>query len=311
MPSNKHVSVLQKEAIDGLNLKIDSKVIDMTLGRGGDSSKILEIIKEGHLYACDYDQDALDYSSSILSKIGNNYSLYHSPYSKMIDLLKEEGVNKVDAILLDIGVSSPQFDNPERGFSYRFDGKLDMRMDLSSSFTAYDIVNTYSEKELRDLIFKYGEDRSAPLIAKAIVKRREEKPIETTLDLVDVIKSALPSFILNKKGHPAKQTFQALRYEVNGEIKELEIGLKKGIEFLSSKGRLAIITFNSLEDRIAKNIFKEYTQKEEVNKFLPVDNSLKPIEYRLITRKPIEPSSKELEDNPRSHSAKLRIIERI
>lgn len=311
MESNKHIPVLQNEAIAGLNLKDDSVAIDMTLGRAGDSSRILRAIPNGHLYAVDKDEEAIVYSQKVLYQIGSNFTLIHSAFSLAIPKLREEGLVGADAILFDIGVSSPQFDNPGRGFSYREDGPLDMRMDQEQKLTAYDVVNTYSESELRHIILEYGEDRSAPAIAHAIVKAREQRPIRTTLELVEVIKSALPSFILNKKGHPAKQTFQAIRYEVNQEEQELKKGLQEALGFLNIHGRVAVITFNSLEDRIVKNAFKEVSSYPPVNKYEPVPVDLKPLGYELVTRKPIEPSPEELESNPRSRSAKLRIIQKI
>jgi len=259
MESDYHVPVLYKPAIEGLQLKEDSIVLDLTLGRAGHSSKMLSLIKKGHLYAIDKDDTALSFSRDRLSKIGENFTLYKGAFSEFTDMLKLDGITSADAILLDIGVSSPQFDNPDRGFSYRFDSRLDMRMNQEQEFDAYDVINKYSEEHLRRMIFEYGEDPSAGRIARAIIKAREIKPIETTFELVDVIKSCLPYFILNKPGHPAKQTFQAVRYEVNQEISELKKGLKKAIEFLGVDGRLAIITFNSLEDKIAKNIIKDFT----------------------------------------------------
>jgi 16S rRNA (cytosine1402-N4)-methyltransferase len=310
MDSNYHVPVLFKPAIEGLNLKEDSIVLDLTLGRAGHSSIILSTIKKGHLYAIDKDQTALDFSRERLSKIGNNFTLFQGNFSEFTDILRKNEVDGADAILLDIGVSSPQFDNPERGFSYRFDSKLDMRMNCDQKLDAYYVVNNYSEEQLRKMIYEYGEDQSASKIARAIVKAREIKPIETTFELVDVIKSCLPYFILNKPGHPAKQTFQAIRYEVNQEIEELKTGLSKAINFLNVGGRLSIITFNSLEDKIAKNIIKDFTKAPPTNRHMPPVLNAKAIEFTNITRKPIAPSEKEIIDNPRSKSAKLRIIER-
>jgi 16S rRNA (cytosine1402-N4)-methyltransferase len=306
-----HIPVLCKEAIELLEIKPNSICIDMTLGRAGHSSKMLEKIPNGYLYATDKDNDAISYSTKKLSGIRNNFKIYHLSFSKLINQLKEDGINQADCILFDIGVSSPQFDDPSRGFSYRFDSKLDMRMNQEQELTAYKVVNTYSEEELRHIISYYGEDPNAYKIAKQIVKNRQIQPIETTFQLVDTIKQALPSFILNKKGHPAKQTFQAIRYEVNNEIYELENGLKEAIEFLSVGGHLAIITFNSLEDKIVKDIFKSYTTYPSINRNLPPVLNQEPIKYSLITRKPIVPSQEELKNNPRSEPSKLRVIERI
>ncbi len=311
MVYNRHIPVLCNEAINALNIRPDSICLDMTLGRGGHSSRILEKIPKGHLYATDKDINALDYSRKRLEAIAKNFTLYHLPFSKFIDELQKEGLKGADCILFDIGVSSPQFDDPSRGFSYRFDAKLDMRMNQEQKLTAYDVVNTYSLNDLTRIIYEYGEDPSARRIAANIVKRREIAPIETTLQLVDVIKESLPSFILNKKGHPAKQTFQAIRYEVNNEKGELEEGLKKGIDYLNVGGRLAIITFNSLEDRIVKDLFKSYTSHPSTNRYLPDDLSLGEIKYSLVNKKPITPSQKELSINPRALPSKLRVIERI
>ena len=306
-----HIPVLCKEAIDLLNIQPNSICIDMTLGRAGHSSKILEKIPEGYLYATDKDTDAISYSTKKLETIRKNFKIYHLPFSKVIAQLKQDGITQGDCILFDIGVSSPQFDDPSRGFSYRFDSKLDMRMNKDQKLSAYEVVNTYSEEELRHIISYYGEDPYAYKIARQIVINRQEKPIETTFQLVDAIKQALPSYILNKKGHPAKQTFQAIRYEVNNEIYELENGLKEAIEFLSVNGRCAIITFNSLEDKIVKDIFKSYTSRPSVNRNQPPVLNQEPIKYTLVTRKPIVPSQEELKNNPRSEPSKLRVIERI
>lgn len=310
MASDFHLPVLCKEAISGLNIKSDSICVDMTLGRAGHSREMLKLLKHGFLYASDKDDTALSYSSSVLSKVSSNFKLYKVAFSQMTEALKKDGVEQADAILFDIGVSSPQFDNPERGFSYRFNGPLDMRMDLEQSLTAEKVINTYSEEQLRDIIYRYGEDMSAPKIAKAIVMARKQKPIKTTFELVDVIKGCLPSFILNKKGHPAKQTFQAIRYEVNDELGELKRGLVSALDFLSIGGRCAIITFNSLEDKTVKDLFKEYAVNPPTNRHLPSLIDQPQLKYRLVTRKPIAPSQEEININPRSESAKLRIIER-
>ncbi len=311
MESNYHNPVLLNEVLAGLDIKENSICVDMTLGRGGHSSEMLKICKKGHLYAVDKDLTALDYSKNRLSAIGNNFSLFQGDYSSFPDVLKENGVVRADAILYDIGVSSPQFDNPERGFSYRFDAPLDMRMNMEQKKDAYFVVNTYTFEELRRIISEYGEDKNASRIAKSIVERRVKRPISSTFDLVDVIKSCLPSFVLNKQGHPAKQTFQAIRYEVNNEKEELVNGLRKGIEMLSVNGRLAIITFNSAEDKAVKDMFKEYTSIPSQNRHLPPVLGQNKPKYILVNRKPISPSDEEIEDNPRCKPSKLRIIERI
>ena len=308
MESNFHAPVLLNETISLLDLKPNSIVVDMTLGRAGHSSEILKKIPFGHLYGIDRDQTALEFSKQRLSKIGSNFTLIHSNFSDAVDELKKIGVNHVDAILYDLGVSSPQFDNPERGFSYRFDAPLDMRMNQEDKLTAEIVVNTYSYEELKHVIYDYGEEKFASLIAREIVNAREIKPIHTTFELVDVIKKALPNKVLSKVGHPAKQTFLGIRYEVNKEKTEIEIGVDKGINFLANGGRLAVITFNSLEDGLIKNMFKKYAVKPVTDKWLPEQNIK--LNYELVTRKPVAPSDKELETNLRSKPAKLRVIER-
>jgi 16S rRNA (cytosine1402-N4)-methyltransferase len=310
MESEFHRPVLCLQAIAGLNIRPDSICVDMTLGRAGDSVKMLAIAKKGFLYAIDKDEEALDYSLKALSKVGSNFRLFHGPFSQMTEMLQAQGIQEADAILFDIGVSSPQFDNADRGFSYRMEGPLDMRMDQSQKLTAAEVVNTYSEERLRQIITEYGEDPSAYKIAHAIVLARAKKPIATTTELSEIVKGCLPSFVLNKKGHPAKQTFQAIRYEVNAEPSELKTGVTKALAFLALGGRLAVITFNSLEDRIVKDLFKEKTSYPSENRHLPPDLDRPPLAYRLINNKPIVPSEEEMEENPRSRSAKLRIIER-
>lgn len=308
MESNYHAPVLLNETITLLDLKPNSIVVDMTLGRAGHSSEILKKIPFGYLYGVDRDQTALEFSKQRLSKIGNNFTLIHSNFSDAVDELKKIGVTHVDAILYDLGVSSPQFDNPERGFSYRFDAPLDMRMNQEDKLTAEIVVNTYSYEQLRHVIYDYGEEKFASLIAREIVNSREIKPIHTTFELVDVIKKALPNKVLSKVGHPAKQTFLGIRYEVNKEKTEIEIGVDKGINFLSNGGRLAVITFNSLEDGLIKNMFKKYAVKPTTDKWVPEQDIQ--LDYELVTRKPVAPSEREIEANLRSKPAKLRVIER-
>lgn len=308
MESNYHAPVLLNETITLLDLKPNSIVVDMTLGRAGHSSEILKKIPFGYLYGVDRDQTALEFSKQRLSKIGNNFTLIHSNFSDAVDELKKIGVTHVDAILYDLGVSSPQFDNPERGFSYRFDAPLDMRMNQEDKLTAEIVVNTYSYEQLRHVIYDYGEEKFASLIAREIVNSREIKPIHTTFELVDVIKKALPNKVLSKVGHPAKQTFLGIRYEVNKEKTEIEIGVDKGINFLSNGGRLAVITFNSLEDGLIKNMFKKYAVKPVTDKWVPEQDIQ--LDYELVTRKPVAPSEREIEANLRSKPAKLRVIER-
>lgn len=307
-----HKSVLLNESIEHLAIKPDGIYVDGTLGRAGHSSEILKRLSNGHLYGFDKDQQAIKESDPILKEIGNNYTLINQDFRNIKTVLSEFGINEVNGVLLDLGVSSPQFDDPERGFSYRFDAYLDMRMDQNQSLSAYEVVNTYSEKQLTDIFFQYGEERFAKQIARKILKARALKPIMTTFELVDVIKSALPYKELSKKGHPAKQTFQALRIEVNSELEALKQGLKEAIELLAKDGRICVISFHSLEDRIVKKLFKEYTVVDKMDRRIPIlPKDIKKPEYELITNKPILASDEENRENNRSHSAKLRVLKRL
>lgn len=305
-----HKSVLLDETIDMLAVKEDGIYVDCTLGRGGHSAEILKRCSKGHLYAFDMDQQAIDDSKERLSKIGDNFTLIHQPFENLSSVLDYYNIDGVDGIMMDLGVSSPQFDDGQRGFSYRMDAKLDMRMDQSQSLSAYEVVNTYDKEDLTLIFKKYGEEPFASKIAQAIVKARAEKPIETTFELVDVIKSALPAKVLNKKGHPAKRVFQAIRIEVNQELKQLEIVLKDGLKYLKPGGRMAVITFHSLEDRIVKETFKEVATPKKVNKRLPMQG-IEKLDFELLNRKPVVASPQELLDNKRSHSAKLRGIKKL
>ncbi len=305
----KHIPVLLNETIAGLNVKPDGIYVDLTLGRGGHSGEILKKLKKGHLYGVDQDQEAIDESRKYLESISNNFTLIHRNFSSVDEILNEEGVEYADGILMDLGVSSPQFDEGDRGFSYREDARLDMRMDQRNSLTAYQIVNAYSLDEIFKILRDYGEEKFAYSIAKNIVKAREEKPIETTFQLVEIIKRSKPMKELAKAGHPAKQSFQALRIAVNDELNVLSIALTKALKALRPHGgRLAVITFHSLEDRIVKNIFKDAAISEGNRYDIPLQQKEKG--YQLITRKPIVADERELEINHRSISAKLRIIER-
>ena len=304
----KHVPVLLNECITGLSIKPDGIYVDGTLGRGGHSSQILSKLDNGHLYCFDQDMQAIDESQERLKSINSNFTTIHSNFEYIKEELSKLGVEKVDGILFDLGVSSAQFDEGDRGFSYRFDARLDMRMNVKTSLTAYEVINEYSLNELVRVFKEYGEEKYSYQIAKNIVRRREVSPIETTFQLVDVIKSSLPAKALSNKGHPAKQIFQAIRIEVNDELEVLKRGLKSALNLLKSKGRICVITFNSLEDRIVKNIFKEATFEGEGSRYLPVTK--KEVDFVLVNKKVILPSEKEMEENPRSKSAKLRIIER-
>ena len=305
----KHIPVLLNETIAGLSIKPDGIYMDLTLGRGGHSGEILKRLKTGHLYGVDQDQDAIDESRKYLETISDNFTLIHRNFSSLDEILKENHLDYVDGILMDLGVSSPQFDEGDRGFSYREDAPLDMRMDQRSPLTAYDIVNKYSLDEIFRILRDYGEDKYSYQIAKNIVKARENKPIQTTFELVDIIKRSKPMKELNKAGHPAKQVFQALRIAVNDELNVLTIALNKALRALRPHGgRLAVITFHSLEDRITKNIFKDASVVEGNRYDVPMMEQEK--DYQLVNKKPIVADEKELELNHRSASAKLRIIER-
>lgn len=305
----KHIPVLLKETIEGLNIKPDGIYLDLTLGRGGHSGEILKRLTSGHLYGVDQDQEAINESEKYLKTISSNFTLVHANFSYIDEILENLNIKHVDGVLMDLGVSSPQFDEGYRGFSYREDAPLDMRMDQRNDLTAYKIVNTYSLDEIFKIIRDYGEDKFAYSIAKNIVKYRENKPIETTFELVEIIKRSKPEKELRKVGHPAKQVFQALRIAVNDELNVLTNTLGKVLKHLRpGGGRLAVITFHSLEDRINKNCFKEASIEEGNRYDIPIKGQEK--EYRLINRKPIIASEDELKENHRSVSAKLRIIER-
>lgn len=307
MDNLKHYSVLLHESIDMLEVKEDGKYLDCTLGGGGHSSEILKKLSSGHLYAFDQDDLAIEKASKRLSDISSNYTVYKDNFVN-IDSHFEE--NSLDGIIYDLGVSSFQFDLAERGFSYRFDGPLDMRMNTSDVLTAYDIVNTYSEKELTNIFYMYGEEKFSSSIAKKIVKERVNKPIETTFELVEIIKQSKPAKELRKAGHPAKQVFQALRIEVNHELDYLKDSLTKALKCLKVGGKIVVITFHSLEDRIVKQIFKDVTTLK-LPKGLPFIPEGYSVNYELINNKVILPSEEELVENNRSHSAKLRGIKRI
>ena len=308
----KHVSVLLNETVDLLNVKPDGIYVDGTLGRGGHTSLLLSRLTTGHVYAFDKDQQAIEESKVNLQKYEGKVTFIHSDFGNMKEALKEYGISKVDGVMMDLGVSSPQFDDPSRGFSYRFDARLDMRMDQSQDLDAYKVVNTYSFANLTQILSRYGEVRFAKQIARAIEKARQEKPIETTFELVDIIKSALPAAELRKKGHPAKQTFQALRIEVNDELGSLRRGLEEACDLLNVHGRCAVITFHSLEDRMVKQTFKDLTTAPFVDPKIPLTvDQMEQASFLNLTKKPIVADEEESIENRRSHSAKLRGIERI
>ena len=305
-----HISVLLDEVIESLNIKEDGLYIDATLGYGGHSNEILKRIKKGHLYCFDQDKIAIDNAKERLSKTGDNFTIIKSNFRFIKERIEEKTTTKVNGILFDLGVSSPQLDEKERGFSFHQDAPLDMRMDLDSDFSAYNVVNEYEENDLARIIYKYGEEKFAKSIAKNIVKRREEKPIETTLELVDIIKKSMPMKAMRDK-HPARRTFQAIRIEVNQELEILEQTMKDALELLDINGRLLVITFHSLEDKIIKNLFKELTKIDDKVKGLPnIPEEYLP-KYQLVYKKGITAGKEELEKNPRSRSATLRVIEKV
>ncbi|MCR0328267.1 16S rRNA (cytosine(1402)-N(4))-methyltransferase RsmH [[Clostridium] innocuum] len=308
----KHYSVLLQESIDNLAIRSDGIYVDGTLGRGGHSAEILARIPQGHLYAFDRDASAIEESRERLARIGSNVTLIHSNFSNVKSELEARGVTGIDGMVLDLGVSSPQFDEAQRGFSYRFDAPLDMRMDQSQQLSAYQVVNEWEYQELVRIFFQFGEESFAKQIARKIEKARETKPIETTLELVDVIKSALPAKVLNKKGHPAKKVFQAIRIAVNDELGELQMVLRDALALLHVGGRLCVISFQSLEDRIVKDTFVAFSKPKQYDKRLPIlPQDMEEAPYRLVNKKPITATEDELRENMRSHSAKLRCIERI
>jgi 16S rRNA (cytosine1402-N4)-methyltransferase len=302
-----HYSVMLHEAIDGLNLKSNSIVVDATLGYAGHASHILKSIPAGHLYGFDEDSEAIKYADDVLSKIGKNYTIIHSNYANLKKELNKLGIDHVDAILFDLGVSSPQIDNATRGFSFMHDGNLDMRMDQGQALSADVVVNTYSLKNLVNIFYEYGEEPKSKIIAEHIINNR---PLKTTKELVKVIEGAVGAKYFNLN-HPERRIFQAIRIEVNDELNSLRKALPASIELLNKGGRVSVITFHSLEDRIVKKYFKENSEVNELVKGLPEV----PIEYqpkiKLINKKPILASPEELAENSRSKSAKLRVIERI
>ena len=305
-----HVSVLLNESIENLNIKEDGIYVDCTLGFAGHSKEILKRIKKGKLFAFDQDGEAINYSKKILDQISGNYEIIKSNFAFIKSELNKRGIEKVDGVLFDLGVSSVQLDEAERGFSFHKDAKLDMRMDTDQSFSAYDVVNDYSKEELETIFFKYGEEKYSRSIASAIVRARENRKIETTLELTEIIRESVPEKY-RRTHHPARKVFQAIRIEVNKELDVFTKALNDAIDMLNPGGRICVITFHSLEDRICKNIFKEKSEMDSIFKGLP-DKDI-PLEYRpklkLIAK--IKPSKKELVDNNRSRSSILRVAEKM
>jgi 16S rRNA (cytosine1402-N4)-methyltransferase len=307
-----HTTVLLHEAVDGLNIKPDGIYLDCTLGGAGHSELIAKALSEkGRLIAFDQDITALENAKKKLAPYMDRVTLVNSNFVHFDEKLKELGIEKVDGILYDLGVSSPQFDTPERGFSYNYDAPLDMRMDQSAPLSAYHVVNEWSYEELVKVFFKYGEEKFSKQIARKIEQARETKPIETTFELVELIKEGIPAPARRKGGHPAKRIFQAIRIAVNDELRVFEVSLEKALPLLNIGGRISVITFHSLEDRICKSFFKEKSELPPMPHGLPVIPKEFEPDLKLITRKPIVPSEEELEANNRARSAKLRVAEKI
>ncbi|GAA0788521.1 16S rRNA (cytosine(1402)-N(4))-methyltransferase RsmH [Hathewaya limosa] len=310
----KHVSVLLNETVEGLNIKESGIYVDGTLGGAGHSSEVLKKLEsKGRLIGIDQDTEALKAASKRLEQYNkyNNVTFVHNNFHNIKFILEELEINGIDGIMMDLGVSSYQLDNKDRGFSYMQDAPLDMRMNRDSDFSAYDVVNSYEEEKLCKIIKEYGEEKFARKIAFNIVKQRQEKPVETTLELVEIIRKSIPGKFQREGGHPAKRTFQAIRIEVNGELEILNKTIEDAVDKLNVGGRIAIITFHSLEDRIVKNKFRELEKPCTCPSSFPICVCGKKSKVKVITRKPIEPSEEEREFNSRSRSAKLRIAERI
>ncbi len=306
-----HRPVLLEECLDVLNIRPGLVYLDGTFGRGGHSREILKRLTTGRLICVDRDQAALDAARERLAPWMDKVTLVHSTFDRIDEILTRLGLSGVDGMLFDLGVSSPQLDDGSRGFSYKMDAPLDMRMDREEGLTAADVVNTWSQEELRRVLYQYGEEKYAPQIAAAIVRRREERPISTTLELVEIIKSAMPAKALREKQHPAKRTFQAIRIAVNDELGCLERMLRRAVPRLNPGGRLAVITFHSLEDRIVKNSLAEYAKGCICPPDFPVCVCGRTPQVKLVNRKPILPGEAELEENPRARSAKLRAAEKL
>ena len=306
-----HVSVLLDECLEGLDIKPDGIYVDGTLGGAGHSSQIVRRLTTGRLIGIDRDPVALKAAGERLAPYADRVTLVHSNFCEIAQVLKDLNIDGVDGILLDLGVSSPQLDDGSRGFSYMADAPLDMRMNSEDSLSAYDVVNSWSFEELKRILYDYGEERYAPRIASAICSRREAKPIETTLELVDIIRGAMPAAALREKQHPAKRSFQAIRIAVNDELGSVEKVMRDAIPCLNPGGRLAVITFHSLEDRIVKNAMADAAKGCTCPPSFPVCVCGKKPRVKLITRKPIISGEAELERNPRARSAKLRVCEKL
>ncbi len=311
MENLNHIPVLLNEVIAGLNIKEDGLYVDCTMGGAGHSSEILKrLSNKGHLYCFDQDSYAVKRGEERLKAINNNYDIFQTNFVNIKKELEDKNVSSVDGILYDLGVSSFQFDDGSRGFSYNFDARLDMRMNQDQSLTAYDVVNTYPYERLKKIFYEYGEEKFSNNIAKLIVSERNKKPIETTFELVEVIKRAIPAYARRQGGHPAKKVFQALRIEVNDELRVFEDSLQDALMMLNPGGRIVVISFHSLEDRICKKTFKEKTEIKTL-RGLPIKESEITKEFQLVNKKVIQATDSELDTNNRAHSAKLRIIEKL
>ena len=306
-----HYSVLLEESVDGLDIKPDGIYVDGTAGGGGHSYEIAKRLEGGRLIAIDQDEDAIAAAKKRLECFGDRVTVVRNNFSNLLDVCEELGIDKIDGFLIDAGVSSFQLDCAERGFAYSADAPLDMRMDTRNSLTAKRVVNEYSEQELKKILFEYGEERFSPAIAAAIVREREKAPIETTLQLSDIIKNAIPPFAREGGHHPAKRSFQAIRIEVNRELDVIEPAIRAAEKLMRRGGRIAVITFHSLEDRIVKQTFADLASGCTCPRSFPVCVCGKKPSVKLVNKKPILPSDRELEENPRSRSAKLRIAEKI
>ena len=311
MSSFHHVSVLLDASIDALNIRPDGIYVDGTLGGGGHSREIASRLTTGHLIGIDRDETALAAAGERLAPFMDRVTLVHSNFCEMDSVIRSLGYPGVDGVLLDLGVSSPQLDESSRGFSYMADAPLDMRMDRGDTLTAYHVVNEWSYEELKRILFDYGEERYSPLIAGAICRRREQKPISTTLELVDIIRGSVPPAALREKQHPAKRSFQAIRIAVNDELGAVSKAMEAAIPMLNPGGRLAVITFHSLEDRIVKSAMAEAARGCTCPPSFPVCVCGKKPKVKLLSRKPVLPGPEELEENPRARSAKLRVCEKL
>lgn len=308
-----HVTVLLNEAIDNLNVKPDGTYVDATLGGGGHSQLLASRLTTGKLWSFDQDITAINYNKEHLATelAEGKVAFIQNNFRNLRDALAEVGVTEIDGIVYDLGVSSPQFDDGQRGFSYNYDAPLDMRMNQSQELTARTVVNEWDFHDLLRILSRYGEEKFAKQIARAIERQREIQPIETTFELVEVIKSAIPAAARRTGGHPAKRSFQAIRIAVNDELGVVEESLARALDMLKVGGRISVITFHSLEDRLVKTMFKEKTAVPELPAGLPIIPDEMQPDYKLVTRKPILPSEEEMANNHRAHSAKLRVIERL